>query len=211
MSARNPETFKEVGAMVGGFVPADDGKYQVVRDLDDDGQEARGQEIAGREVVMAEPEGRGRWMSVLAQASASDLEEVWQALDDHPPYRLIRGPEIGSVMVRGRAGGTGARFCLGEMTVTRCSVALDDGRIGHACVGGRSAPHAEHAAVLDALLQDPALTDTIAMVSLGPASHVGLDDRGEIAVGKRADLVRVRLAGDLPVVRGVWCRGERVA
>ena len=153
----------------------------------------------------------GRWMSVLAQASPSDVEEVWQALDDRPPYRLIRGPEIGSVMVRGRAGGTGAPFCLGEMTVTRCSVALDDGRIGHAYVGGRSAPHAEHAAVLDALLQDPALTDTIAMVSLGPASHVGLDDRGEIAVGKRADLVRVRLAGDLPVVRGVWCRGERVA
>jgi alpha-D-ribose 1-methylphosphonate 5-triphosphate diphosphatase len=54
------------------------------------------------------------------------------------------------------------------------------------------------------------LTEAVATVSLTPASRVGLDDRGEIAVGKRADLVRVRLAGDLPVVRGVWCQGERV-
>jgi len=35
MRARNPEAFKEIGAWVGGFVPADDGKYQVVRDLND--------------------------------------------------------------------------------------------------------------------------------------------------------------------------------
>ncbi len=43
-------------------------------------------------------------------------------------------------MVRGRAGGTGAPFNLGEMTVTRCSVTLDDGRVGHAYVPGRDAP-----------------------------------------------------------------------
>ena len=35
MRARNPETFKEIGAWVGGFVPADDGKYQVIRDLNE--------------------------------------------------------------------------------------------------------------------------------------------------------------------------------
>src|SRR5262245_12883007 len=55
------------------------------------------------------------------------------------------------------------------------------------------------------------LAEAVGMVSLNPARRVGLDDRGEIAVGKRADLVRVRLAGDLPVVRGVWRQGERVA
>jgi alpha-D-ribose 1-methylphosphonate 5-triphosphate synthase subunit PhnG len=59
-------------------------------------------------------------------------------------------------MVRGRAGGTGAPFNLGEMTVTRCSVTLDDGRVGHAYVPGRDGRHAERAAVLDALLQDEA-------------------------------------------------------
>jgi len=55
------------------------------------------------------------------------------------------------------------------------------------------------------------LADAVAMVSLTPARRVGFDDRGEIAVGKRADLARVRLADDLPTVRGVWCEGDRVA
>jgi alpha-D-ribose 1-methylphosphonate 5-triphosphate synthase subunit PhnG len=58
-------------------------------------------------------------------------------------------------MVRGRAGGTGARFNLGEMTVTRCTVELADGYIGHAYVEGRSGRRAEQAAALDALLQEP--------------------------------------------------------
>src|ERR1700704_1447501 len=44
-----------------------------------------------------------------------------------------------------------------------------------------------------------------------PAEAVGLTDRGEIAVGKRADLIRVRVAGDVPAVRSVWRDGRRVA
>ena len=64
-------------------------------------------------------------------------------------------------MVRGRAGGTGARFNLGEMTVTRCSVQLDDGTLGHAWIGGRDERHAEVAAVLEALLQNPARTTAL--------------------------------------------------
>ena len=44
-----------------------------------------------------------------------------------------------------------------------------------------------------------------------PAEAVGLHDRGEIAVGKRADLIRVRVASDVPVVRSVWRCGRRVA
>ena len=98
---------------------------------------------------------RPRWMSVLAQTTDEALERAWQGVVDPPPYRLLRGPETGLVMVRARAGGTGARFNLGEMTVTRCSVGLPDGTVGHAWVGGRSPRHAELAAVFDALLQDP--------------------------------------------------------
>ena len=44
----------------------------------------------------------------------------------------------------------------------------------------------------------------MATVSAAPAKAVGLDDRGVIEVGKRADLVRFTLADDLPLVRGVW-------
>lgn len=95
-------------------------------------------------------------MGVLSRAGADDLDRVWQSLDDKPAYTTLRAPETGMVMVRGRAGGTGAPFCLGEMTVTRCTIETSDGRVGVAYLAGRDARRAEVAAVLDALLQDPA-------------------------------------------------------
>ena len=95
-------------------------------------------------------------MSALAQAGPAAVEAVWSRLEPEPAYRLLRAAETGLVMVRGRAGGTGVPFNLGEMTVTRCSVTLGDGRVGHAYVPGRDGRHAERAAVLDALLQDEA-------------------------------------------------------
>jgi alpha-D-ribose 1-methylphosphonate 5-triphosphate diphosphatase len=55
------------------------------------------------------------------------------------------------------------------------------------------------------------LADAIRTVTKTPAEAVGLTDRGEIAVGKRADLIRVRVAGDVPAVRSVWRDGRRVA
>jgi alpha-D-ribose 1-methylphosphonate 5-triphosphate diphosphatase len=55
------------------------------------------------------------------------------------------------------------------------------------------------------------LPQAIRTVTRTPAAAVGLDDRGEIARGKRADLVRVHVARDIPVVRAVWCAGRRVA
>jgi alpha-D-ribose 1-methylphosphonate 5-triphosphate diphosphatase len=56
-----------------------------------------------------------------------------------------------------------------------------------------------------------ALPAAVATVTRAPAAAVGLDDRGEIATGKRADLVRVRVTRDIPVVRSVWRAGVRVA
>lgn len=55
------------------------------------------------------------------------------------------------------------------------------------------------------------LSQALAMVTLNPAKAAGLEDRGQIAIGKRADLVRVRRAGPLPVVHGVWREGQRVS
>src|SRR5712692_2400295 len=96
--------------------------------------------------AMVEIGARRRWMSILAQAGSDEIEAAWNALSDRPGYRVLRGPEVGLVMVRGRAGGTGVRFNLGEVTVTRCTVALDDDTIGHAYIRGRDARHAELAA-----------------------------------------------------------------
>jgi alpha-D-ribose 1-methylphosphonate 5-triphosphate synthase subunit PhnG len=97
---------------------------------------------------------RRRWMAVLARAKADRIAALLSACDDIPAYTVIRGPEGGLVMVRGRAGGGGAAFNLGEMTVTRCTVRLETGVIGHAYVAGREDRRAELAALVDALMQD---------------------------------------------------------
>jgi alpha-D-ribose 1-methylphosphonate 5-triphosphate diphosphatase len=55
------------------------------------------------------------------------------------------------------------------------------------------------------------LAAAVRTVTKTPAEAVGLNDRGEIAVGKRADLIRVHVARDVPVVRSVWREGSRVA
>lgn len=68
-----------------------------------------------------------------------------------------------------------------------------------------------HGAFLLHLRHGMSLPRAIATVSATPARRVGLEDRGVLAVGRRADLVRVRVAGDVVVVRGVWVGGERVA
>ena len=55
------------------------------------------------------------------------------------------------------------------------------------------------------------LASAVRAVTKTPAEAVGLDDRGEIAMGKRADLIRVHVARATPVVRSVWREGRRVA
>lgn len=100
--------------------------------------------------MMPDPKDRKAWMGVLARARPARLKTL---LPDLPPHDLLRGPEVGAVMVQGRIGGTGQPFNLGEMTVTRCSVRLAAGQVGHAHVQGRDKAHATRAAVLDALMQ----------------------------------------------------------
>ena len=99
---------------------------------------------------------RQRWMAVLARAGASEISARLADCPPLPEYRRLRGPEAGLVMVQGRQGGGGSAFNLGEMTVTRCTVRTECGWTGHAYVAGRDARQAELAALLDALLQDPA-------------------------------------------------------
>jgi len=55
------------------------------------------------------------------------------------------------------------------------------------------------------------LPQSVALVTRNPAKAAHLDDRGEIAVGKRADLVRCRPTARAPVIRDVWRQGEKVA
>ncbi|GGE20963.1 phosphonate metabolism protein PhnG [Primorskyibacter flagellatus] len=96
---------------------------------------------------------RRGWMGLLARSAAAELLAQWDAAGMAPAFTWLRAPEVGGVMVRGRAGAVGAAFNLGEMTVTRCSLKLADGRVGHAVVQGRDRRKAEVAALCDALMQ----------------------------------------------------------
>ena len=98
---------------------------------------------------------RQHWISVLARAAEARLEQNLSRVG-RPEYRYLRPPEIGLAMVRGRTGGTGNPFNLGETTLTRCVVELKTGTRGFGYVQGRSRRHAELAAVFDALLQQDA-------------------------------------------------------
>ena len=133
---------------------------------------------------------RRRWMSVLAKAEAAEIEEVWARLSGTPAYIFLRRPETGLVMVRARAGGDGRPFNFGEMTVTRCSVRLVDGAVGHAYVAGRNGRHAELAAALDALL----------LLDAGRGNHLqekvirplaAAQDRRRVSEGRKAAATKV--------------------
>jgi alpha-D-ribose 1-methylphosphonate 5-triphosphate synthase subunit PhnG len=93
-------------------------------------------------------------MGLLARAPVARLAELMPL--SLPEHALLRPAEVGAVMVRGRIGATGAPFNLGEMTVTRCSLRLASGEVGHAHVQGRDRAHATRAALIDALMQTPA-------------------------------------------------------
>jgi len=106
--------------------------------------------------VFDEPTARKAWMGVLAKAPAGQVAALLDEAMARPTFTWLRMPEIGSAMVRGRAGGTGAPFNLGEMTVTRCALTLATGEVGHAYIQGRRKLDAEAAALVDALMQTDA-------------------------------------------------------
>ncbi len=138
---------------------------------------------------------RKHWMSVLARAPVEALEAGLARQGPLPAWIRLRGPETGLVMVRGRAGGSGSPFNLGEMTVTRCTVRLASGIAGHAYVAGRDERQAELAAVADALLQDPDLSDSLQKAVIGPLAEAQRErrqTRSEKAAATRVEFFSMR-------------------
>ena len=85
------------------------------------------------------PTPRPEWMALLSRAPLPLLEQALSA-PAAAPLQWLRKPETGLYMVQGRAGGTGERFNLGEMTVTRCALRVggEDSAVGVAYVMGRN-------------------------------------------------------------------------
>jgi alpha-D-ribose 1-methylphosphonate 5-triphosphate synthase subunit PhnG len=133
---------------------------------------------------------RRRWMAVLARASGEEIAARLAARAPLPAYTRLRGPEAGMVMVRGRVGGGGGAFNLGEMTVTRCTVRTESGLVGHAYVAGRDAQQAELAAVVDAMLQDPDAAPSLQAEVIRPLATVQQERRNDIAAKAAATQVQ---------------------
>jgi alpha-D-ribose 1-methylphosphonate 5-triphosphate synthase subunit PhnG len=137
-------------------------------------------------------ERRRRWLPLLARAP---LERLEAAVGNFPGENttVLRAPETGLLMVRGRIGGTGNRFNLGEVTVTRCVLRVvgDDQRpaVGVAYVLGRSSQRARLAALADALLQCPGWLERL-QSSLLDALTIELAAAAECAA-KQAQATRV--------------------
>ena len=146
---------------------------------------------------IANDRSRQRWMSVLSKTSEYQLVNAWQELSNKPDYDFLRSPETGLIMVRGRAGGVGQKFNLGEMTMTRCSVQISGGAIGHGYVKGRSTRHAELAAVFDALMQDPTNSQKLEVDLIQPLEDDLNIQKSETA--KKAEATKVEF---FTMVRG---------
>ena len=125
----------------------------------------------GREVTMAAESGiearRKAAMTVLAHADTADIAERLGAIEV-PAHQALREPESGLVMVRGRIGGDGAPFNLGEATVSRAAVRLASGEVGFGYTFGRDLDKARMIALCDAMLQSPEFADAVEGKVLAP-------------------------------------------
>ena len=141
------------------------------------GQEAR--EQAGRKAAMA----------TLVQSSGDDLARLWSEAGLPLEAELLRGPETGLVTVRGRIGGGGAPFNVGEATVTRATVRLPTGQVGHSYMLGRDRKKARLAAIADALWQDPAQRQSVETALVAPLRAA----QGEAREKRRAETAATKV------------------
>jgi alpha-D-ribose 1-methylphosphonate 5-triphosphate synthase subunit PhnG len=119
-------------------------------------------------------------MRVCSEATEADLEKAIAELGGEPPFDELRPPQTGLVMVRGRIGGGGSLFNLGEATVTRAVVRLHSGAVGYSYLLGRSLQRARLAAVIDALGQDAANRERLDKALIAPVRARRAEERAAV-------------------------------
>lgn len=125
--------------------------------------------------------GRQALMRICADATPEELARALADCGDVPNAQDVRPPEAGLVMLRGRIGGDGAPFNVGEATVTRAVVRLADGTLGYSYLLGRSVERARLAAIVDALGQHETWRARLETVLVAP-----------VAARREAELARQR-------------------
>jgi alpha-D-ribose 1-methylphosphonate 5-triphosphate synthase subunit PhnG len=119
---------------------------------------------------------RRRLLAILAAATAAELAEAVRRVGgDGRSVTDLKPTETGLVMLRGRIGGDGAAFNVGEATVTRAVVCIAGGEIGHGYRLGRDKAATRHAAILDAIWQSPARTTFEAQVLVPIRRRIAAD------------------------------------
>lgn len=119
-------------------------------------------------------------MAVLAHSDAAEISSRLGGIAA-PAYENLREPENGLVMVRGRIGGDGAPFNLGEATVSRAAVRLATGEVGFGYALGRDLEKAQLIALCDALVQSDEFSEAIEACVVAPLRAAMLRERNRKA------------------------------
>jgi len=106
-------------------------------------------------------------MAVLAHSDAAGITARLAAIA-LPAFEDLREPENGLVMVRGRIGGDGAAFNLGEATVSRAAVRLSSGEVGFGYTLGRDREKARIIALCDAMVQSSEFSELVETKVIAP-------------------------------------------
>jgi alpha-D-ribose 1-methylphosphonate 5-triphosphate synthase subunit PhnG len=128
-------------------------------------------------------------MAVLAHSDAAEISGCLAAIA-LPAHENLREPENGLVMVRGRIGGDGAAFNLGEATVSRAAVRLATGEVGFGYTLGRDGAKARMIALCDAMVQSDQFAGTVEMRVIAPLRAAMVAERNrkaEEAAATRVD------------------------
>ncbi|RXT49067.1 phosphonate C-P lyase system protein PhnG [Bradyrhizobium betae] len=119
-------------------------------------------------------------MAVLAHAEAGEIAARLRNLAV-PAHQDLREPESGLVMLRGRVGGDGAPFNLGEATVSRAAIRLASGEVGFGYTLGRDGEKARLIALCDALVQSKDFGATVERDIIAPLREQLMVRRKQVA------------------------------
>ena len=127
-------------------------------------------------------------MTVLAYSDAVEISGRLEAIA-LPAHEDLREPENGLVMVRGRIGGDGAPFNLGEATVSRAAVRLSTGEVGFGYTLGRDGAKARMIALCDAMVQSDQFAGTVEAQVIAPLRAAIIAERNRKAAEAAATRV----------------------
>jgi alpha-D-ribose 1-methylphosphonate 5-triphosphate synthase subunit PhnG len=136
----------------------------------------------------AEQTRRKAAMAVLAHTDAAEISDRLGAIA-LPSHENLRESENGLVMVRGRVGGDGAAFNLGEATVSRAAVRLSTGEVGFGYTLGRDRHKAQMIALCDAMVQSAEFADIVEAKVVAPLRAAMLAERNRKAAEAAATRV----------------------